>query len=240
MIAAAAVAVGVVLGYWSSAGSGLLAALAGLLPPVVWQVAAGLGGSDARRGRLAAAETAFAPRVVEVQGGTDSSGAQAAAWRGTSGLRRRWSGSGHAGTGGADWVGGGQGAGRPPRARISCNVASLSRGDRSLCIRRSPDPDAVRCGPGQSLQVADRRARPTPGVARDPPSCVARPAYAMVAEMDPSRATARSASPSLIEVSSWLAEGKGVRRSSKQWEQTCTQRSRIGVVGNVDGACSFN
>jgi len=44
MIAAAAVAVGVVLGYWSSAGSGVLAALAGLIPAVVWQVAAGLQG----------------------------------------------------------------------------------------------------------------------------------------------------------------------------------------------------
>jgi hypothetical protein len=75
---------------------------------------------------------------------------------------------------------------------------------------------------------------------KDPPSCVARPAYAMVAEVDPSRATARSAPPRLVEVSSWPAEGNGVRRSSKQWEQTCTQRSRIGVVGNVDGACPFN
>jgi len=44
MIAAAAVAVGVVLGYWSSAGFGVLAALAGLIPAVVWQVAAGLQG----------------------------------------------------------------------------------------------------------------------------------------------------------------------------------------------------
>jgi hypothetical protein len=45
--------------------------------------------------------------------------------------------------------------------------------------------------------------------------------------------------PQLIEVSFRPAEGDGVRRSSNR-EQTCTQRSRIGVIGDVDRACSFN
>jgi hypothetical protein len=65
--AAAAVAAGAVLGYWSGAGPGVLAALAGLIPAVVWQVAVNRQGTAGERSaRLAGAEAAFAPRAAAI------------------------------------------------------------------------------------------------------------------------------------------------------------------------------
>lgn len=67
VVAAAAVAVGVGLGYWSGAVPGVLAALAGLIPAVIWQVAVNRQGTaDERDARLAAAEAAFARRPAAV------------------------------------------------------------------------------------------------------------------------------------------------------------------------------
>src|SRR5450755_1333570 len=67
VVAAAGVAAGVLLGYWSGAVPGVLAVLAGLVSAAVLQVAVSWQGSvNARNARLAAAGAAFAPRVIEV------------------------------------------------------------------------------------------------------------------------------------------------------------------------------
>ncbi len=66
-VAAAGLAAGVLLGYWSGAVAGVLGALAGLVLGVAWQFASSWQGlADARRARLAAADTTFAPRVMEI------------------------------------------------------------------------------------------------------------------------------------------------------------------------------
>jgi tetratricopeptide (TPR) repeat protein len=75
VIAAAAVAAGVVLGYWSGALAGVLITLAALIPAAVLQVAMTRQGSvSAQVARLAAARGAFAPPMVTAAA-TDPDGA---------------------------------------------------------------------------------------------------------------------------------------------------------------------
>jgi len=66
-VAGAAVAAGVVLGYWSGAVPGVLAGLASLVPAMAWQVAVNRQGTaGGRDAKMAAAQTAFAPRAAAV------------------------------------------------------------------------------------------------------------------------------------------------------------------------------
>jgi tetratricopeptide (TPR) repeat protein len=78
VVAVVAVAAGVGLGYWAGAVPGVAAALAGLIPAAVLQVAITRQASvDASRASLARAKAAFAPRLVTVAdaGGSGDGGA---------------------------------------------------------------------------------------------------------------------------------------------------------------------
>jgi hypothetical protein len=67
LIAVVAVSAGVLLGYWAGAVPGVAAALAGLVPAAVLQIAMTRQGSvNERRARRAAAEASYAARMITV------------------------------------------------------------------------------------------------------------------------------------------------------------------------------